>query len=78
MPPLPARIRVVPLALFALMVPSYLLRGYFAPAYGNPVTGVAVEGPDRMLSELAVRGHLGVILEHGRLHFALWERNAAP
>ena len=34
-----ARLRVVSLALFALMVPSYLLRGYFAPAFGNPVTG---------------------------------------
>jgi len=37
--PLPARLRVVPFALFALMVPSYLLRAYFAPAFGNPVTG---------------------------------------
>ncbi len=38
-PPLPAHLRLVPLALFALMVPSYLLRGYFAPASGNPVSG---------------------------------------
>ena len=75
---LPGRLRVLPLALFALMVPSYLLRGYFAPAFGNPVTWVAVEGPDRILSELAVRGHLGVSLEHGRLHYALWERDAPP
>ncbi len=37
--PLPPRLRVVPLALFALMVLSYLLRGYFAPAFGSPVTG---------------------------------------
>jgi hypothetical protein len=36
--PLPARLRVVPLALFELMVPSDSLRGYFAPAFGNPVT----------------------------------------
>ena len=34
-----ARLRVVPLARTALMVPSYLLMGYFAPAFGNPVTG---------------------------------------
>jgi hypothetical protein len=66
-----ARLRVVPLALFALMVPSYLLRGYFAPAFGNPVTGVAVEETDRMLSELAVRGHVEVSLERGRLVYAL-------
>ena len=73
-----ARLRVVPLALFALMVPSYLLRGYFAPAFGNPVTGVAVEETDRMLSELAVRGHVEVSLERGRLVYALWERRASP
>jgi hypothetical protein len=76
--PLPARLRVVPLALFALMVPSYVLRGYFAPDIGNPITGVAVEETDRMLSELAVRGQLEVSLEHGRLHYALWERDAPP
>jgi hypothetical protein len=33
---------------------------------------------DRMLSELAVRSHLEVSLEHGRLHYALWERDAPP
>jgi hypothetical protein len=77
--PLPARLRVVPLALFALMVASYLLRGYFAPAFGNPgYGGIAVEEAERMLSELAVRGHLEVSLEHGRLHYALWERDAPP
>jgi len=37
--PLPASPRVVPSALFALMVPSYLLGGCLAPAFGNPVTG---------------------------------------
>ncbi len=69
----------MPLALFALMVPSYLLRGYFAPAFGNPVYGgIAVEEAERMLSELAVRGYLEVSLEHGRLHYALWERDAPP
>jgi hypothetical protein len=72
-------LRVVPLALFALMVPSYLLRGYFAPAFGIPVYGgIAVEETDRMLSELAVRGHLEVSLEHGGMPYALWERDAPP
>ena len=78
MPPLPARLRVVPLALFALMVPSYLLRGYFAPAFGNPITWVAVEGPDRILSELAAKGHLGVSLEHGRLCTTHFGRATLP
>ena len=36
--PLPARLRILPLALFALMVPSYLLRDYdFGTVFGNPV-----------------------------------------
>ena len=61
---------------FALMVPSYLLRGYFAVDFGNQLRGIAVEEADGMLSELAVRGHLEVSLEHGRLHYALWERDA--
>jgi hypothetical protein len=56
--PLPTRVCVVPLALFELIVPSYLLRGYIAPAFGNPVTGVAMEEPDRMLSELAATSRL--------------------
>jgi hypothetical protein len=35
---LPARLRILPLALFALMVPSYLLRDYdFNTVFGNPV-----------------------------------------
>jgi hypothetical protein len=31
-----------------------------------------------MLTELAVRGNLEVSLEHGRLHYALWECDAPP
>jgi hypothetical protein len=27
---------------------------------------------DRMLSELAAKGHLEVTVEHGRLHYSLW------
>jgi hypothetical protein len=40
---LPARLRILPLALFALMVPSYLLRDYdFNTVFGNPVIAVIV------------------------------------
>jgi hypothetical protein len=36
--PLPARLRILPLALFALTVPSYLLRYFdFGTVFGNPV-----------------------------------------
>jgi len=36
--PLPARLRILPLALFALVVPSYLLRDHdFGTVFGNPV-----------------------------------------
>ena len=73
-----ARLRVVPLALFALMVPSYLLWAISHRLSGTRLRGVAVEETDRMLSELAVRGHVEVSLERGRLVYALWERRASP
>jgi hypothetical protein len=41
--PLPIRLRVVPLALFALIVPSYLLGSHFETV-GTPVTSVIVMG----------------------------------
>jgi len=149
---LPRRLRVLPLALFALIVPSYVFGGWFEMV-GNPVvsvivmgfaqglpfvgvailgwallrdydaeplvvssgpaertaggarsgtsgverdkekellrairrhgqltvTGVAletslsVEQAERMLSELASKGHLEVRVEHGRLFYSLWE-----
>ena len=31
-----------------------------------------------MLEALAVKGHLKVSAEHGRLHYALWDRDAPP
>jgi hypothetical protein len=31
-----------------------------------------------MLGAPSVKGHLKVTVEHGRLHYALWERDAAP
>ena len=33
---------------------------------------LSVEEADRILSELAARGHLEVIAEHGRLYYAFW------
>ena len=42
--PLPGRLRVLPLALFALIVPSYLLGRYSETAVGNPVASAVVMG----------------------------------
>ena len=39
-------------------------------------TSLTVGEADRMLSGLAARGHLEVTVEHGRLLYALWERDA--
>jgi hypothetical protein len=39
-------------------------------------TSLSVEEAERMLEALAVRGHLEVTVEHGRLVYALWERDA--
>jgi hypothetical protein len=38
-------------------------------------SSLSVEEADRMLSELAARGHLEVTVEHGRLYYAFWERD---
>ena len=48
--------------------------GLREPGYG----GIAVEEADRMLSELAVKGHLEITVEHGKMVHALWERDAPP
>ncbi len=42
--PLPVRLRVLPLALFALMVPSYLLGEYLGTLYQPSVTSTIVMG----------------------------------
>jgi capsular polysaccharide biosynthesis protein len=39
-------------------------------------TSLTVEEADRMLSALAAKGHIEVKVEHGRLLYALWERDA--
>lgn len=57
--PLPARLRILPLALFALMVPSYLLRYYdFGTVFGNPVIAgiVMVFGQSLPFASVALLG----------------------
>ena len=39
-------------------------------------SSLSVEEAERMLQELAAKGHLEVSIEHGRLHYALWDREA--
>ncbi len=39
-------------------------------------TSLSVEEAERMLQTLAAKGHLEVTVEHGRLLYALWERDA--
>jgi ketopantoate reductase len=36
----------------------------------------AKEETERMLQDLAAKGHLEVTVENGRLHYALWDRDA--
>ena len=38
-------------------------------------SSLSVEEANRMLFELAARGHLEVTVEHGRLYYAFWERD---
>jgi capsular polysaccharide biosynthesis protein len=38
-------------------------------------TSLSVEEANRMLFDLAARGHLEVTVEHGRLLYSFWERN---
>ncbi len=38
-------------------------------------TSLSVEEANRMLFNLAAKGHLQVIVEHGRLYYAFWERD---
>jgi hypothetical protein len=37
-----------------------------------------VEGADRMLQAPSVEDHLGVIVERGKLVYALWEHRVPP
>jgi hypothetical protein len=39
-------------------------------------TSLSVEEAEGMLQALAAKGHLEVTVEHGRLLYALWDRDA--
>jgi hypothetical protein len=39
-------------------------------------TSLSVEEANRMLFELAARGHLEVTVEHGKLLYSFWEHGA--
>ncbi len=41
-------------------------------------SSLSVEEAEQMLEALAVKGHLKVSVEHGRLVYALWEPDAPP
>jgi capsular polysaccharide biosynthesis protein len=51
-------------------------RGALTVAGATLETSLTVEEADRALSALAAKGHLEVTVEHGRLLYALWERDA--
>ena len=51
-------------------------RGALTVAGATLETSLTVEEADRTLSALAAKGHLEVTVEHGRLLYALWERDA--
>ncbi len=51
-------------------------RGALTVAGAALETSLSVEEADRMLSALAAKGHLEVSVDHGRLVYALWERDA--
>jgi capsular polysaccharide biosynthesis protein len=51
-------------------------RGGLTVAGAALETSLTVEEADRMLSALAVKGHLEVTVEHGRLLYSLWEGDA--
>ena len=51
-------------------------RGGLTVAGAALETSLTLEEADRMLSALAAKGHLEVTVEHGRLLYSLWERDA--
>ncbi len=50
-------------------------RGKLTAVEASLATSLSVEEANRMLFELAARGHLEVTVEHGRLYYAFWERD---
>jgi capsular polysaccharide biosynthesis protein len=51
-------------------------RGALTVAGATLETSLTVEEADRLLSALAAKGYVEVRVEHGRLVYALWERDA--
>jgi hypothetical protein len=49
--------------------------GKLTAARASLETSLSVEEAERMLQALAAKGHLEVTVEHGRLVYALWERD---
>ena len=50
-------------------------RGKLTAEEAAPESSLSVEEANRMLFELAAKGHLQLIVEHGRLYYAFWERD---
>ena len=60
------------------MLEALVRRGKLRAAGAVLESSLTVEKAERMLSELAVRGHLQVSLKHGRLLHALIGERDAP
>ena len=52
-------------------------RGKLTAVGASLETSLSVEEAERMLEALAAKGHLEVTVEHGRLLYSLWERDAS-
>ena len=52
-------------------------RGKLTAVGASLETSLSVEEAERMLEALAAKGHIEVTVEHGRLLYSLWERDAS-
>jgi hypothetical protein len=50
-------------------------RGKLTAVEASLETSLSVEEANRMLFDLVAKGHLQIIVEHGRLYYAFWERD---
>jgi hypothetical protein len=64
--------------LRALLILATTLLGVMALGGAALETSLLVEEANRMLFDLAAKGHLQVIVEHDRLYYAFWERDIPP
>jgi hypothetical protein len=58
------------------LLEALVRRGKLTAVEAALESSLSVEEAERMLQALAVRGHLQVSVEDGRLVYALWERDA--